>query len=66
MRTYIAEFTTRCGETLARSIVAANTRSATNKARKMLWKDTQGGGRTWKADLMEVNTIYPALLNYEN
>ena len=44
MKTYITEFRTRCGETLARSIVAANTRSATNKARKMLWKDTQGGG----------------------
>ena len=66
MKTYLAEFRTRSGETLARSIVAANTRSATTKARKMLWKDTLGGGRTRKADLMEVNTIYPALLNYEN
>ena len=43
MKTYIAEFNTRCGETLARSITATNARSATNKARKMLWKDTQGG-----------------------
>ena len=66
MKTYIAEFSTRCGETLARSITAANARSATNKARKMLWKNTQGGGRIRKADLMEVITIYPALLNYEN
>ena len=65
MRTYIAEFTTRCGDTLARSIVAANERSASAKARKMLYPK-EGGGRIKKADLMKVNTIYPALLNYEN
>ena len=43
MKTYIAEFSTRCGETTTRSILAATERSAANKARMMLWKDTQGG-----------------------
>lgn len=42
MRTYIAEFKTRCGETLARSIVAANERSASTKARKMLYPKEGG------------------------
>ena len=61
MKTYIAEFSTRCGETTTRSILAATERSAANKARKMLYPK-EGGGRIKKADLMEVLTIYPALL----
>ena len=60
MKTYIAEFSTRCGETTTRSILAATERSAANKARKMLYP--RGGGKIKKGDLMEVSTIYPALL----
>lgn len=43
MKTYIAEFSTRGGETAIRSVLGATERSAANKARKMLWKNTQGG-----------------------